>query len=887
MNCQEARELIEDALDKRLTGCVKRKFDLHLTHCRDCRRFYEAEQAEHARWFRAMNDTAAEPPHPLPPDFADRLVAAVLAKDAAQTPFFRRFRIPRWAKIAASLLALASFVSFAAVVIVEKVVEDDDFSALQGTEAPEGAEAAEGTKGTEETVAAVATFSEDSPAVPVAPSVSSDPSIPSSGNQLNPNQGEQEMNIKKKAVTALAAATLAAAPASATELPWTGGDATLGDGKVVILCDGSGSVTNIVAKPTGGEELRITGSAMTFAAGAIIEFAAPSDGAVANGSLVFANDVTTAGALNMTRTDDGFLAWTGNNTILKGTSNYDVNALPGKASVIDNYMFYSAFADPPSGAPVAFPRGTYQLTDAAPQNGAYAMNLWKNGYTWSLRLQVAKAGNVDVHLRLATIVRQPFGVYEPTTDVWDTYFYYPNGLLDDAWWWFINEKSGNTRHIKGGVYKGQAGNGSTGYSGVKHVVWRHKNASVVTVGFAGDVTINSGTVDVALGVKMAVLPKANSTFAAPVFSGMGDVEYQRNATLAKANYLEYSSYLTVTNGAVVTVTANNSIPTNAIVNVYANSTLSINTTANGLAGGYPELCIHPDGTMFVEKTSTQHTFANGQRIIVDGGTVWVGHDKAYAAGGTWKDSRCYLWQMTLMNGAQIKGPYANVGNNQPTQWMIVGENQSPVTVDAIGALGWTGQVFKFFVADITDSDAADCVVGGEMPAFESGSHVNYRHYTIQKDGAGTMQINGQWALRGTTTVNEGGIVFGDNGGPFPVGAITQLRTSEDGSRSFVLKNGAKLGKTAGALELDALTVTDGGVLELGPTATMSFADSSAKTWSGTLIVKGYRDNAIRFGDSKDALTATQQASIKTVDGKKLHLTCNGYLAPRGMMIVIR
>ena len=103
MNCQETRALVEDALDKRLTGGVKRKFDLHLSHCRECRRFYEAEQAEHSRWFRAMNDTAKA--HPLPPDFADRLVAAVLANGAAQTPFFRRFRLPRWAKVAASLMA--------------------------------------------------------------------------------------------------------------------------------------------------------------------------------------------------------------------------------------------------------------------------------------------------------------------------------------------------------------------------------------------------------------------------------------------------------------------------------------------------------------------------------------------------------------------------------------------------------------------------------------------------------------------------------------------------------------------------------------------------------------------------------------------------------------
>lgn len=41
------------------------------------------------------------------------------------------------------------------------------------------------------------------------------------------------MSIKKKAVTAFAAAVLAVASASATELLWTGDDATLGDGKVI------------------------------------------------------------------------------------------------------------------------------------------------------------------------------------------------------------------------------------------------------------------------------------------------------------------------------------------------------------------------------------------------------------------------------------------------------------------------------------------------------------------------------------------------------------------------------------------------------------------------------------------------------------------------------
>ena len=78
MNCQEARLHIEDALDKSLSGGVKRRLDLHLQHCAECRAFFEAEKAEFVRWYAAVNN-AGEHAHSLPSDFADRLVAAVTA----------------------------------------------------------------------------------------------------------------------------------------------------------------------------------------------------------------------------------------------------------------------------------------------------------------------------------------------------------------------------------------------------------------------------------------------------------------------------------------------------------------------------------------------------------------------------------------------------------------------------------------------------------------------------------------------------------------------------------------------------------------------------------------------------------------------------------------
>ena len=130
------------------------------------------------------------------------------------------------------------------------------------------------------------------------------------------------MNKGIRVAFTAAAATWAANVATAnaemnTSIPWSAGSGTmaggvaLADGKVQVYCDASGNVTNLVAKPAGGETLTLTGDAMTFAAGAKITFAAPSEGAVAGGRLVFANDVTADGALGMTRSDGAYVVWSG------------------------------------------------------------------------------------------------------------------------------------------------------------------------------------------------------------------------------------------------------------------------------------------------------------------------------------------------------------------------------------------------------------------------------------------------------------------------------------------------------------------------------------------------------------------------------------------------
>ena len=108
-------------------------------------------------------------------------------------------------------------------------------------------------------------------------------------------------------------------------------------------------------------------------------------------------------------------------------------------------------------------------------------------------------------------------------------------------------------------------------------------------------------------------------------------------------------------------------------------------------------------------------------------------------------------------------------------------------------------------------------------------------------------------------------------------------------RDIVLASGAALGKTANSLELGTLALSGGGAhtLELGPTATMAFADSSAKTWSGNLVIKGFRENAVRFGMSAAALTDAQIRCLRTEEGRKLTLLPNGYLGFKGTTIIVR
>ena len=202
MNCREYRELIDDALDTSLNGALGHRVKLHLEHCTTCRDYYEHRQKEHVVLFAAMNAAYADV-H-LPPGFADNVIEMIALEGARRKPFFAR--VPRWALIAASLVAMAGFVFAAAVGIrgVEAANQDDIAANQDDTAASRDGDAdGEGASAF---------------VVPSVPSGASAPianyQLPTTNYQLETYQGATTMTKKKAAAAALTAA-LAAAPLAA------------------------------------------------------------------------------------------------------------------------------------------------------------------------------------------------------------------------------------------------------------------------------------------------------------------------------------------------------------------------------------------------------------------------------------------------------------------------------------------------------------------------------------------------------------------------------------------------------------------------------------------------------------------------------------------------
>ncbi len=148
---------------------------------------------------------------------------------------------------------------------------------------------------------------------------------------------------------------------------------------------------------------------------------------------------------------------------------------------------------------------------------------------------------------------------------------------------------------------------------------------------------------------------------------------------------------------------------------------------------------------------------------------------------------------------------------------------------------------------------------------------------VNKTGAGTLELAGRQDYRGTVSVIGGGLRLGADD------------VFAGGTNALVL-SGATLDAGTGRNAFDTLELLSDGVIAAGNgSASLSFSDCSAKTWTGRLSITGKLGPAtLRFGTDGNGLTAAQLATI-TCRGFSVRLDAQGYLLqnPPGTLISVR
>lgn len=336
-------------------------------------------------------------------------------------------------------------------------------------------------------------------------------------------------------------------------------------------------------------------------------------------------------------------------------------------------------------------------------------------------------------------------------------------------------------------------------------------------------------------------------------------------TLSGAN--RYSGG-TVVNGGILEVTATNAaLPFTGQVTVNNGGELVLNAVILSHllpgVGNLTPITINRGGTLTLAKP---HNVGASRPVIINGGTLQsTAHD----------DYDCvnYVNNLTLQNGARVTGYKLRMGGfDVPASLIVSGTNASSIEA-GISMVKLSSQSLSTLivnVADVTGTPEPDLVISGVIRDYSS----TLTGLPVFKTGAGTLLLSNANTHIGPITVTQGVLALGAN---------QALNTDNP-----LTLNGGKLEMGSFTNAVGTLTLAKNSEIALG-SGSLAFANSSAKTWSGTLTLSGtLGPKTLRFGTSENALTVQQLAAI-TFDGSRVQLKSDGYLAPwpRGTCLLVR
>jgi len=233
------------------------------------------------------------------------------------------------------------------------------------------------------------------------------------------------------------------------------------------------------------------------------------------------------------------------------------------------------------------------------------------------------------------------------------------------------------------------------------------------------------------------------------------------------------------------------------------------------------------------------------------------------------------------HAGQIRsGDITRAGYKQDAVWTVRGASASsfelPLQLWGASEMAAGGNTMTFVVNDVTGDSATDFTMNGAITRNVSEPDV----LGVYKTGPGTMQLNASYNVGDTPTLIKGGTWLLN-------GSSLTAATSP-----YTIDGGTLAAADGTSNSLGVLTVGEaGGGITLGAGATLTFADSSATTWTGTskVFVTGFAENAIKFtGGLTDEQRRRLRMNDGTSNGKALYINSQGYLTRiAGARLIIR
>jgi fibronectin-binding autotransporter adhesin len=286
------------------------------------------------------------------------------------------------------------------------------------------------------------------------------------------------------------------------------------------------------------------------------------------------------------------------------------------------------------------------------------------------------------------------------------------------------------------------------------------------------------------------------------------------------------------------------------------STLNVYSLVSGSGGLIKDGTVSYHVTLFSANTFTGDTVITGNTVI---GYLRLGHafalqnsvlDTATSAAGNATAGLVTYLPALVLGGLS--------GDKDLSSIFTSNANGGPNSVTPVG--GYRGVTTLTLNPGVSQTPSYSGVIADGAPGM-----------TLTKTGSGTQTLSGVNTYTGATTIKEGTLALGASG-------------TLDGDNDVVLAGGTlEMGSFSNTLK--TLSVTGNSTLALG-SGTLSFANSSALTWTGNLTLTGTLGaTTLYFGPG--GLTAEQLTKI-TIDGKRVFLDASGYLAiqPDGLLILI-